>query len=173
MGKIIIAAMMVLAGVFAGIYKSTQLNKRHQQLGSLIEGLSFMENEIFYTRDRLDRVSERVAEMSQGMASEFFRNFSIKLMDNQEKNTEELWTNSIADCFGRSSSLSAKDMDALTALGSRLGKTDVIGQCENLRRTIKELSIRRAEAKLDIEKKGKLYKTMGTAAGVACAMLVI
>ena len=91
MQKFFIGALFVIAGVTAGIWKSEQLRKRHILLGDMIEGLSFMENEIYYTRERLDRIVARVANMSEGDASQFFSIFSEMLADMEEKGAEELW----------------------------------------------------------------------------------
>ncbi|MBR5229198.1 MAG: hypothetical protein IKV96_05120, partial [Firmicutes bacterium] len=76
MERLMIAALMVIAGICAGVWKSNQLTKRHELLGGIIDGLNYMENEIYYTRERLDRVVVRVAEMSDGEASEFFKVFA-------------------------------------------------------------------------------------------------
>jgi len=173
MQRFVIAGIFVLAGVFAGIWKSQQLSRRHDLLGEMIEGLSYLENEIYYTRERLDRIVSRVAEMSDGEAADFFGTFSEMLADMEEKGAEELWCMAADRSFCWPSPLTERDIEAVTVLGARLGKTDVKGQCQNIQRTCRELSIRRAEAKLDMEKKSRLYKTLGAAAGAAFAMLVI
>ena len=173
MQKFFIGALFVIAGVTAGIWKSEQLRKRHILLGDMIEGLSFMENEIYYTRERLDRIVARVANMSEGDASQFFSIFSEMLADMEEKGAEELWNLAADRSFCWPSPLTERDIEAVSVLGKRLGSTDVEGQRQNIQRTCRELSIRRAEAKIDLEKKGRLYKTLGAAAGAACALLII
>ncbi len=171
--KMFVAGILIVIGVIAGTWKSQQLTRRYELLGKIIDGLSFMENEIYYTRARLDMIARRVADMSEGDAAEFFGSFCEMMGNMEERGAEELWYMAADESFCWPTPLTDKDIEAVSVLGGRLGKTDVAGQCENIKRTCKELAIRRAEAKADIEKKGRLYKTIGAAAGAACAMLVI
>lgn len=171
--KIVLCTFFIAGGTALGFRYARRLNHRKMILSELISGLQLFQNEIYYTRERLEAIAWRLGRISEGAAAGFFRTFAGLLDERSEQGAELLWDEAVDICFPAGAPLHKNDTEALRALGVRLGATDVEGQCGNIGRTIKELSVRFAEADETERQKAKLYKTAGAAAGVLCAVLIV
>lgn len=171
--KIVMCGFFIAGGTALGFRYARQLNQRKVILSELIAGLQLFQNEIYYTRERLEAIAWRLGRISDGAAAGFFRTFAELLGERSEQGAELLWNEAVDIYFSAGSPLHKNDTEALRALGVRLGATDVEGQCGNIGRTIKELAVRFAEADETERQKAKLYKTAGAAAGVLFAVLIV
>jgi stage III sporulation protein AB len=171
--KIFICILLTATGTFIGFMYAGRLTKRKIAITELIQGLEILRSEIFYTHDRLDLIADRVSRISEGASAYFFKKFADDLHSYGEKGVSSVWNDTVQACFPSGDPLTAKDTDALRALGVRLGSTDVAGQCENIGRTVKELSIRLADARSMELQKGRLYRTLGVAGGLLFAVLAV
>ena len=95
------------------------------------------------------------------------------LHERSEEGAGHVWEDAARGYFGRGNILNEKDIEALSAMGQRLGSTDIKGQMENIERTLKELSIRYTDAGSMEAQKGKVYRTAGVAGGILCAVLIV
>lgn len=176
--KITLCILFILGGTWLGFRSAARLTKRKNAISDIIAGLYLFENEIYYTRERLESIAARLGRISAGAAAEFFSVFAGLLEERSELGAEFLWNEAADICFPPASTLTAstlnkKDTEALRALGVKLGTTDVEGQRDNIGRTIKELSLRLADAEEMERQKGKMYRTVGAAAGILCAVLIV
>lgn len=171
--KITLCILFISGGTWLGFRSSARLTKRKNAISDIIAGLYLFENEIYYTRERLESIAARLGRISAGAAAEFFSVFAGLLEERSELGAEFLWNESADICFPPASPLNKKDTEALRALGVKLGATDVEGQRGNIGRTIKELSLRLADAEEMERQKGKMYRTVGAAAGILCAVLIV
>ena len=85
---------------------------------------------------------------------------------------EQLWIEKITD-LPKSFSLKTADKDLLLQFGKELGKTDVEGQLKHIElyNTVFNKQLNSAED--EINKKSKLYKTMGLFVGISAALMMI
>lgn len=171
--KITLCILFISGGTWLGFRSSARLTKRKNAISDIIAGLYLFENEIYYTRERLESIAARLGRISAGAAAEFFSVFAGLLEERSELGAEFLWNEAADICFPPASPLNKKDTEALRALGVKLGATDVEGQRGNIGRTIKELSLRLANAEEMERQKGKMYRTVGAAAGILCAVLIV
>lgn len=171
--RIILCVLMVAAGTAGGFIMAGRLSMRRQILDSLIYSLEIMRNEIYYTHERLEKIAGRTAAVSEGASAQFFRNFAGRLAENADTGASDVWHSAVEGTFPQGCVLKERDIEALDSAGTRLGKTDVSDQCSNLERTIRELSLRYSEAEKDEAEKSRLYKTLGTSAGILAAVMII
>ncbi|MCI8285274.1 MAG: hypothetical protein HFE90_08455 [Firmicutes bacterium] len=171
--KIIFGFIFIVAGTCAGFVKADRLARRNVLLSELIVSLEYLKNEIYYTHERLNVVADRIAHMSEGKAAELFGRFADKLSDRQEEGVYDLWKESVEEAFPFYSPLAEQDAEAVCSLGIKLGRTDVEGQCSNIERSCRELSIRQAAAEMEAAQKSRIYRTLGTVTGIAFAILII
>lgn len=171
--KIIMCGAFILGGTWIGMFYAERLSRRKRVLGELVRGLQLFENEIYYTRERLEKAAARVSRAGDGAASGFFACFADMLHDHGEEGAGRVWAEAAHGYFRDGDPLNAKDIEALSSMGHQLGCTDIKGQMDNTERTLKELSIRLADAGSMEAQKGRVYRTAGVAGGILCAVLVI
>lgn len=171
--KTALCGAFVIVGAFTGMFYARRLTQRRIALGELVRSLQLFENEIYYTRERLEKAAARVSRASGGPAGELFAAFAELLRERGEAGAGHLWEAAVSECFPEDMPLNARDIDALRAMGRQLGSTDIKGQTENIERTLKELSLRLADAGNAEAQKGRVYRTAGVAGGILCAVLVL
>ena len=171
--KTALCGAFVIAGAFTGMFYARRLTQRRVALGELVRSLQLFENEIYYTRERLEKAAARVSRASEGQSAELFAVFSELLRERGEAGTGYIWGIAVRECFPEGMPLDARDIDALCSMGRQLGSTDVKGQTENVERTLKELSLRLADAGSAEAQKGRVYRTAGVAGGILCAVLIV
>lgn len=171
--KLIFGFVFIITGTCAGFIKADRLARRNTLLGELIVSFEYLKNEIYYTHERLNVVADRIACMSDGKPAELFGRFADKLSDRQEEGVYILWKESVDETFPFYSPLAGQDAEAVCALGIKLGRTDVDGQCSNIERSCRELSIRQAAAETEASQKSRIYRTLGAVTGIAFAILII
>lgn len=170
--KFTAAAALVLLGAAGGRYQAGRLAARERMIGELIDGIHLFRNEIYYTHDRLERISERLVSSCRGCSSDLFLCFYRELEERAAGDTAELWNDAVLRAFGRRSPLRDCDLDTLRSAGVRLGRDDIEGQCAYLEKTAGELEVRLREARSDRLARSSLCKTLGVAAGCGAAILV-
>ena len=171
--RITLCVIFILGGAWTGMFYAGQLSSRKRALGELMRGLQLFKNEIYYTRERLEKAAARAGRASDGASAGFFEYFAGMLHERSEEGAGHVWEDAARGYFGRGNILNEKDIEALSAMGQRLGSTDIKGQMENIERTLKELSIRYTDAGSMEAQKGKVYRTAGVAGGILCAVLIV
>ena len=68
--------------------------------------------------------------------------------------------------------LKKEDVDLLIECGEKLGTSDINGETDNINMYIEMLTSKVAQAQNDIEKKSKLYRTLGLYSGIALTILL-
>ncbi len=173
MARLVLGLMFIAAGTCLGFMKADRLAKRKVLLEDMIAALEYLKNEIYYTHERLNVVARRIAAMSDGAAAGLFARFSDKLELSEEEGVYRLWSEAVEESFPFYSPLTVQDVEAVTALGMKLGRTDVEGQCGNIERFSRELSIRQSAAETEAAQKSRIYRTLGPVAGIAFAVLIM
>lgn len=171
--KIVLCGAFILGGSWVGMIYAGRLTRRKKVLSEVVRGLRIFENEIYYTRERLEMASLYVGMAGEGSAAGLFRCFADSLHERSGQSACYLWKKTVHKYFRENDPLTAKDIDAISRMGHCLGSTDVKGQIENVEHTLKELSVMLSDAGNMESQKGRVYRTAGLAGGILCAVLVV
>lgn len=171
--KTFLCGAFIVGGAWVGMIYAGRLTHRKRVLSEVVRGLQIFENEIYYTRERLEGAALYVSRAGEGTAACLFRCFADSLHERSGQSACYLWKETVRKCFRENDPLTAKDIDAISRLGHCLGSTDVKGQIENVEHTLKELSVRLSDAGNMESQKGRVYRTAGLAGGILCAVLIV
>ena len=162
--KILGGLLLVLSGFSAGWFCSKKLSMRKDFFKRIISFISNLSTQLRYsTSDIFTLVSLSASTSGLGL-------FEIS----EESGTPfyDIWTqrvNTIPAKFG----LKKGDTALLLEFGEQLGKTDVDGQLKHLELYEALFKKQLTDAENEINKKSKLYKTMGFFVGTAAALMII
>lgn len=163
--KIIGSVLIVSACFLTGYSMARNLSVRRDFLKNLIVFLSSLSTNLRYNSSdifTLVSLCARDDELS------YFR-FDDTLINQP---FETMWAEKVSS-LPKSLSLKKSDKELLYEFGRELGKTDVDGQLKHIElyKTVFEKQLSSAED--DINKKSKLYKTMGFFVGVSAVLVMI
>ena len=90
----------------------------------------------------------------------------------QDNSAKEAWEKALDESKSKKD-LNEEDINVLKSLGKMLGNTDIEGQVSQIELTENLLNDKILEAQESKRKNTKLYKTLGIAAGLAIAIILI
>ncbi len=153
--KAYLCILVVCATSFIGCFYSHKLHKRKEILELFSLELCTSLTKIRYQSNTLATVfSNKFKGFVFCSESSFFQQWKemLKLYD---KN------------------LKKEDIELLLECGEKLGTSDVCGETDNINMYLEMLSQKVKQAQSDIEKKSKLYRTLGLYSGIALTILLI
>ncbi|WP_294464470.1 stage III sporulation protein AB [uncultured Ruminococcus sp.] len=162
--KILGGLLLVMSGFSAGWFCSKKLLMRKDFFKRIISFISNLSTQLRYsTSDIFTLVS-----LSANTSGLYF--FEIR----EESGTPfyKVWSERVSEIpakFG----LKNSDRTLLLEFGEQLGKTDVDGQLKHLELYEALFKKQLTDAENEINKKSKLYKTMGFFVGTAAALMII
>lgn len=162
--KILGGLLLVLSGFSAGWFCSKKLLMRKDFFRKFLSFVSNLSTQLRYSTSDIFTLVSFSANTSE------FDFFEIS----EESGTPfyEIWServNEIPSKFG----LKNSDRQLLLEFGEQLGKTDVDGQLKHLELYEALFKKQLMDAENEINKKSKLYKTMGFFVGTAAALMII
>lgn len=162
--KILGGLLLVLSGFSAGWFCSKKLLMRKDFFKKLLSFVSSLSTQLRYsTSDIFTLVS-----LSAGTSGLDFFDLS------EESGTPfyDIWSERVS---GIPAKFGLKNIDRtlLLEFGEQLGKTDVDGQLKHLELYEELFKKQLTDAENEINKKSKLYKTMGFFVGTAAALMII
>ena len=162
--KILGGLLLVLSGFSAGWFCSKKLLMRKDFFKRIISFISNLSTQLRYsTSDIFTLVS--LSASTSGLDL-------FEISDESGTPFYDIWTqrvNTIPAKFG----LKKGDTALLLEFGEQLGKTDVDGQLKHLEMYEALFKNLLTDAENEINKKSKLYKTMGFFVGTASALMII
>lgn len=162
--KIIGAVLLVSACFFVGLSKSRALYRRRDFFKSFIVFLSTLETNLRYNCSDIFILVSLCAKSCE---------LSYFIIDqSSDKPFVSVW-NKIVSSLPSCLSLKNSDIELLLEFGSHLGKSDLDGQLKHVELYKEIFSNQLSLADEDINKKSKLYKTMGLFVGISTALLII
>lgn len=163
--KIIGSVLIVSACFLTGYSMARNLSVRRDFLKNLIVFLSSLSTNLRYNSSDIFTL---VSLCARGDELSYFR-FDDTLINQP---FETMWAEKVSS-LPKSLSLKKSDKELLYEFGRELGKTDVDGQLKHIElyKTVFEKQLSSAEE--DINKKSKLYKTMGFFVGVSAVLVMI
>ncbi len=162
--KILGGLLLVLSGFSAGWFCSGKLLMRKYFYKKFLSFVSNLSTQLRYsTSDIFTLVS--LSASTSGL--DFF-----EISDETGNPFYEIWSERVSvipSKFG----LKNSDRVLLLEFGEQLGKTDVDGQLKHLELYEELFKKQLTDAENEINKKSKLYKTMGFFVGTAAALMII
>lgn len=155
MFKAFLCLLIICATSFVGCFYSHKLSKRKEILELFSLELSTSLTKIRY--------------QSNTLANVFSDKFSGYVF-NDESNFFLQWKDMLKYY---DKTLKKEDVDLLLECGEKLGTSDINGETDNINMYIEMLTSKVAQAQNDIEKKSKLYRTLGLYSGIALTILLI
>lgn len=163
--KIIGAVILSLSGLAFGMYLASSLVKRKEFLCAFLEFITRLETHLRYDCDDIFSLVTRCCDNKYLTFYSFAENNIIKPFGDvwEEK------TNRLPKAF----SLSKEDKTVLLDFGKGLGTTDVSGQLKHLKLYKEKINFQLIDAQSKIDKKSRLYKTLGFFAGASVAIMIV
>lgn len=153
-----------------GFLKSISYKERTAELQNIIEILKLMNMEIIYKREPLVKTFRCVAALKQCWFSEVLQCCSSRLAE--QCPLHETWQE-VMDEKKIKCPLHDRDINVLNDMVLGLGRSDAAGQQKVLEAALLRLRGCLEEAEEQEQKQGKMYCSLGAAAGVIAAVVLI
>lgn len=170
MFKVFLLMAVIMSCGSIGLIKSSTYTSRVKELNQLRNILRILETEIYYKKEALPVIFQRISSADNLTA---FRLFG-KCLEYMQKHYDiaKCWKTSVYDIYGKSC-LSKSDLQILCELGPLLGNSNVTGQSNAINLIDEKLKHQIFEAENDRKSKGKMYGGMGFTMGIVIAVLLV
>ena len=166
-----LGAVCLAAGpVWLGMSAAAELAHRERALGALCAGLELMERELSFRLTPMPELLERLSRQADPPADGLFAGCREGLSSLGERSLAELWKAGVRQ---PALLLEAEELALLDGLGQVLGSYDGEGQLAALAQTCAALERALAEARSERKRMGRVYQTLGLAAGAFLAILLV
>ena len=149
-----------------GFISADRLRKRFCFLREFVTSLSVLETEIEFGRYELERIFR-----SMGDKRELCGIYGICAESIKERGIKAAWA-AASDAAADAAALKREDISAVKSLGAELGKSDVRGQKNAIRRTKELAAVCEAAAGDEYKRLGRAYRICGALAGVFCVLMI-
>lgn len=161
--------LIVGAGAWAGIWAAKQTEYREMLLHSLVKSLELLEWELSFRLPLLKELFYELARNTSEPVSDFYLECG-KQTETTECSTAEIWEKAVRE---RLPGLKNGDYEALFALGTVLGRYDAESQKNSVSAVRERLQSCLQDAAEEKKQKGRIYSTLGAAAGVFVGILLL
>jgi len=168
--KLGLCITIVASCCLLGYLKAASFRGRCIELQNINELIKLMDLDITYKKDTLSKSFERVSEIRQCWFSNVLKSCNTKLKCHYS--LSDSWENSVVQ-YRAKCPLKDKDIEILNDFILGLGRTDTEGQKKIFDPTYIRLEANLDDARLQEQKLGKMYISLGTAAGVIGVILLI
>lgn len=149
-----------------GFVLSDKLKKRMDFLDAFITSLTALETEISFGKYELRTIFKK---LDNERLFGFYKRCAEHI---RETGIHDAWERAAADTAG-AAYLRENDINAISVLGSELGKTDIEGQRKNISRVRELLNICAENAREEYGRLSKVYRSCGVLAGVFVVIVLI
>lgn len=164
-------AVLLTAGAAAlGFSAAAQLERRVRTLRTILSALELMERELAYRLTPMPELFSILAERLAPPVGSFFKACRERLSQLGEKRLEELWEESLSEF---PMDLGAEELQVLRELGGILGQYDGEGQREALALAQGQMKECLNHAAEERTRMGRVYGTLGLAAGAFLVILLL
>jgi len=165
--KILNLFLIVATSCYIGICKSKMFVRREQELKELKNALEIFKSKIEFTYEPIGDIFMEISNMLYGNKENIFKNFCTNL---QNEEIWDSWKNSVENT---NTHLNEEDKEVLLQLGKLLGKTDKLGQLNEINLVSTFLDRQIETSHEERNKNEKLYKTLGGVAGLTIAIVLL
>ncbi|MGE4353496.1 MAG: stage III sporulation protein AB [Oscillospiraceae bacterium] len=160
--------MLASAGVLLGRGRAKQLWEKAELFDDMVRATELLRCETEARRPLL-RSAQGLGTCFDGRCGSFFRNLCLGLEQLSEVGLEGIWADCAEDCFG--DLLSRQELAHFNSLGAVLATGE--GLERGFRRCADELTRLGDEAEAIARRDGKMWTSLGLAAGLMLAIVLI
>lgn len=166
-----ILKMMLLFLVFGictmlGILKAKSYDVRVEELKKMKNALEMMKSKIEFTYAPIKDIFAEVTKVVYSNEENIFQN-TVNLME--QEGVTQSWNMAVE----KEIKLSKEDRETLKMFGKLLGKTDKVGQINEINVTSQLLNTQIEKAEQEKNKNYKLFKTLGSVVGIGICIILI
>ena len=170
--KIIGSLFLLTSAASIGYLKAENLNERVRLLKGFKRMMLCLQGELRFHRAVLWEAFENVSKRLGNPFSTFLEEISCRLESKEYESFELLWEE-MSQLFLRKEGFAKEDRALFELLGASLGYLDITMQSDSLNLVIQQTDEHIERAKEQLQKKGKLYQTMGITMGAFLVLLII
>lgn len=171
--KIIGALMIIISGTMTGIDLSNRFVTRIKQLTQIKKMLILISGEIKYNNSNIRFALEKISSNADPFISNFLKMVYEKLDNLNGTDIYNIWKECGQQYFSNESCLNEQDIKKIIEIGEFLGITDRETQINNFELYLEQIQIDITEAEKMRENKCRVYKTIGTMAGMLISVVII
>ena len=164
------AVLFVGCSGFLGMNRVLRSRQRVRSLNALLDGLSLMRSELETVSPPLPKLLRSLAHSAPQPAAELFGSAAAQLRK-RELPFSQAWERAIGET--EALLLRPEEAQALLALGSVLGKSDLEGQCREIERAQARLRLFLELEQGERMKQNRVYAAVGMGAGAMLAILLL
>ncbi len=166
-----ILKMMLLFLVFGictmlGILKAKSYDARVEELKKMKNALEMLKSKIEFTYAPIKDIFAEVTKVVYSNEENIFQN-TVNLME--QEGVTQSWNMAVE----KEIKLSKEDRETLKMFGKLLGKTDKVGQINEINVTSQLLNTQIEKAEQEKDKNYKLFKTLGSVVGIGICIILI
>ncbi|MDL2273619.1 stage III sporulation protein AB [Oscillospiraceae bacterium OttesenSCG-928-G22] len=168
--QIIGAVLIILGTAGIGLFEVYRLNLHIETLSGFLSALELMESEIYFNISPLYDICKKLTRSARAPLRPFFAALSEGGGDVAGESFGDLWKRTLETM---KLELGGEERQVLLELGSTLGRYDIEGQAKAISYVRRRFEGFLKEA-VDVKSKmGRVYGTVGLAAGAAVVIILI
>lgn len=161
---------VVLGSAALGLHGVFRLKERVRVLRRLLEALAYLEEELAFQLTPLTALLQRLGQGTEGPVGHFFSECLASFQKAPEAGLRESWQRAME---ARLPMLAEAEREALSALGTMLGRYDAQGQQKAIRHTAARLETCLAAACEARDRLGRVYAVVGAAGGLLAVIVLM
>lgn len=165
--KCLIYILLFASSTTIGFLMSKKYEKRVQQLKDFKSALTIFKTKIRFTYAPLKDIFEDISKSISSKTSQVFKLVSECL---EVENATNCWDRALNDI---ELEITNEDKETIRPLGKLLGKTDVEGQLSEIDLCLTFLEKQIEKSEMERDKNSKLYKTLGSIAGIGIIIILL
>jgi stage III sporulation protein AB len=169
--KLIGCILIIVLSYAIGIIYSNTFRDRVKELEGFEKVVHEFENQISYVLAPIPEIVKLLKLQLNNPLNTFLSGFEENLLSGS-MSIQVAWKKSLDDNKGKFN-LNSDDYEIITWFGNQLGTSDKETQVKNMEFTLEKLKNQRCSAEKAREKNGRLYKSLGLAAGIFIAIIII
>lgn len=168
--RYMIFILILVGSTSIGFLVSNRYTYRLNELKEILNRINILENKIKFTHMPLFYIFSELAKIDNNLnIAKLFQSISINLKENSIQNS---FDKAIKDNKGLLN-LKEEDYKLLKDISLVLGKTDIEGQIAEIEQFKILLKYNITNAQKDVEKNSKMYRSLGTIAGLVIIIILM
>lgn len=163
--KYFILGIIITISSYLGILKAKTYENRVKELNKFQNALLMFKSKIEFTYEPIKSIFEEISKVIYKNEENIFLNSSYA-----EKSLTNTWNDSI---YKLKNDFNDEDKEIIRMFGKLLGKTDIVGQVNEIELTMKLIEKQIEKAEDEKKRNSKLYKTMGVIFGMGICIILI
>lgn len=165
--KWVLYGLVLATSTTIGLLLSQKYQKRVEQLKDFKSAFTILKTKIRFTCAPLKEIFQDISKSIHSKVAEVFQTASKNI---ETQNATDSWNKAVTET---QTELTKEDKEAICSLGKLLGKTDLEGQMNEIDLCLTFLETQIEKAEREKEKNAKLYKTLGTIAGIGIIIILL